>query len=212
MNRDLKNQTTDRYTQYWVDRNLELINPDHFKQPKPIWLEIGAGSGWFIVELARLYPESFLIAIERSRMRGKTLVHKTKQAGLENLVGFRGNAIPTLIHNVPSESIERLYFLYPCPWPKNSQRKNRWYLHPVMPHFFRVLKPGGLMIWASDQSFFIDEAKWVCEERYEMKTLSHGLLKPNGYNDLDKFPKGRSKFEASFMEQGQPCFELICKK
>ena len=212
---DLKSRTGARFEQYdkyWAERQLECIPRELFQQPVPIWFEIGAGSGWFFVELARLNPDRFLIAIERSKMRGKRLVRKAKRSGLQNLAGFRGNAIPALIDGVPSESVDRIYLLYPCPWPKTSQRKNRWYLHPIMPHLSRILKKGGLIIWASDQRFYIEEAHFVCTKFYGLSPLVVGQVEPNAYNDLGNFPGGRTKFERSFLSQGQPCYELIVQK
>ena len=147
-----------------------------------------------------------------SRMRGKRLVKKAARSGLPNLAGFRGNAIPTLIHGIPSESVERVYLLYPCPWVRNSQRKNRWYVHPIMPHLVRILKKGGLLIWASDQKFYIDEAAFVSENIYKMKPLVCGPISLNPYNDLQDFPSGRTKFEQTFLRQGMPCYEAIVTK
>lgn len=177
-----------------------------------VWLEVGAGSGWFFTELAKRHPEAFLVAIERAKDRGKRLVRKTERSGLANVAGLRGNAIPTLINGVPTGSLERVYLLYPCPWPKMSQRRNRWYLHPVMPHLVRILKPGGLQIWASDQKFYIDEARYVLETVYGLRVLVHGPIAPNPYNGLEYFPDGRTKFERTFLSQGQPCYELIVSR
>lgn len=202
----------ERYEAFWKEQHKDLIPQELFRQNKDVWLEVGAGSGWFFVEMARLHPEKFLIAIERSRLRGQRLVRKAQKSMLPNLAPFRGNAIPTVIHGVPGESVNRLYLLYPCPWPKNAQRRNRWYLHPIMPHFLRILKPGAQIVWASDQKFYIDEAKFVCEQKYGMKVLAYGELAPNPYNDLALFPGGRTKFENMFLNANQSCYELIVEK
>jgi len=209
---DMRLPKDPRYYDYWKGRNHTLIPPEVFSGGNPVSLEIGAGTGWYLLKMAKLKPLSHFIAIERCRMRGNRLVHRAERAALPNVWAYRGNAIPALIHGVPSESVDRLYILYPCPFPKSSQRKNRWYLHPLMPHLKRILKPGGLLIWASDQKFYIDEARYVCESHFEMNPLVHGEISPNPYNDLELFPGGRTKFEASFLGSGQPCYELIVKK
>jgi tRNA G46 methylase TrmB len=201
------------YDEYWHKKDYRLLPPSLFEdQSRDIWLEIGAGTGWFFTELAEHNPEKFLVAIERCRMRGKRLVRKTTRSGLQNLMGVRGNAIPALICGIPTGRLERIYILYPCPWLKTRDRKHRWYLHPIMPHLVRLLKPGGRLIWASDQKFYIDEAAFVCREKYGLHTLSYGEIRANPYNDLDKFPCGRSKFEHTFLANGQPCYEVIVTK
>ncbi len=209
---DIRQNRWDAFAKYWNDREYPLFPADLFRRTEPIWLEVGAGSGWFFVELARHYPDRFLVALERSRLRGQRLVRKTSRSGLPNVAGFRGNAIPALIQAIPDASLERVYLLYPCPWPKTSHRRNRWYLHPVMPHLLRVLRPGGLLIWASDQRFYIDEAHWVCENHFGMRTLAHGPIAPNPYNDLALLPGGRTKFEQTFLKNGLPCYELVAAK
>lgn len=200
----------ERYEAYWRER---VALPAQLWEKERIWLEIGAGSGWFITELARRNPDAHCIAIERCRLRGQRLVRKTTRSGLANLSGFRGNAIPTLLHGIPEGRLDRVYILYPCPWPKNAHRKNRWYLHPVMPHLVAALKPGGRLVWASDQRFYIDEARFVCESVYGLKVDVHGELTVNKFNELEHFPDGgRTKFERTFRAQGLPCHELVVTK
>lgn len=201
-----------QYERYYENRKPDFIPRSIFENHSKIFLEIGAGSGCFVMEMARLHADTYHIAVERDKERGKTLVRRTERSGLPNLSGYRGNAIPALIHGVPSESLDRIYILYPCPWPKTAHRKHRWFLHPVMPHLIRVLKPGGLLIWTSDQEFYIQEAAYVCANAYKMETLSNGKIQPNPWNELARFPEGRTKFERTFWQSGMPSFEYIGKK
>ncbi|MBI1859371.1 MAG: hypothetical protein HYR96_00440 [Deltaproteobacteria bacterium] len=211
MNYDLARLRPEQLESYWDEKKPNHFPTGTFEHPG-IWFELGAGTGWFFTSLAAQHPDKRLIAIERSRMRGRRLVQRCKRTGLANILGFRGNAIGALVNEVPTESLERLYILYPCPWLRNSQRKNRWYLHPLMKHFHRVLKPEGLMIWASDREFYINEAEYVCRTQYNLKGLAWGQITPNPYNHLDQFPQGRTKFEFTFLQSGQPCYELIVTK
>ncbi len=209
MEYDLRDRGRKRYDAYWEGNHRPVFPPALFDSDVPVWLEIGAGSGWFFVSLAELHPSHRLLAVERCRMRAKRLVRRAKRSGLPNLFAFRGNAIPAVIHQIPERRLDRIYILYPCPWVRMSQRKNRWYLHPMMPHLVRCLRPGGHLIWASDQRFYIEEAKYVSERHYGLTTRACGELKPNPYNSLDLFPQGRTKFEHSFLSSGVPCYELV---
>ena len=81
-------------------------------------------------------------------------------------------------------------------------------MHPIMPHLVRTLESKGTLVWASDQKFYIDEARYVCENHYQLKVLAHGKI-----TTLEEpFPKGRTKFEKTFLEKGQSCYELIVQK
>lgn len=200
-----------RFESSLLKARFDLLPPKLFEHPN-IHLEIGAGTGWMIFALAKRNPENFYIAVERDRMRGNRLVSRSERAAIPNLAAFRGNVVPALIHGVPDQKLDRIYIMYPCPFLKSSQRKHRWYLHPAMNHFVRALKPGGLIVWASDQRFYIDEAAVACREMYGLEILSHGELVPNEWNHLLEFPAGRTKFENAFLSSGQACHELIVRK
>lgn len=200
-----------RYEHYWAEKTTQQLPSTLFDHAR-IWLEIGAGSGDFFVTLAGKYPEISFVPIERCRERCRTLLKRSERAGYANLLPVRGNAIPLLLKSIPTASIERLFILYPCPYPKNSQKKHRWYLHPAMPHLVRVLKPGGVLVWTSDQKFYIDEAHKISSQVFALKTLYWGSLAPNPYNGLEHFPNGRTKFEQTFLAQGFPAYELVVSK
>ncbi len=201
-----------KYEAYWGQRRGVGITPEHLSRFPKVWLEVGAGSGDFFIEMARRHPDTLLIAVERDRMRGKALVKRGKRAALANLLPLRGNVIPSLSAEIGPESLDRIYILYPCPWPKNSQRKNRWYNHPVMAHMVRALRPGGRIIWASDQKFYIDEARFACQTYHGLEILDHGPVVPHPDNGMEHFSRGRSKFETTFLAAGQPCYQLISAK
>lgn len=207
-----KSSPFSKYETFYTGMRHCEIPIDQFPDYKQIWLEIGSGSGTFFLELAKRNPQNLLMAIERDRMRAKSLLKRTEKRDLDNLVSFRGNIIPTVINGIPWESLDRIYILYPCPWPKRRHTKHRWYFHPVMPHLVKTLKKGGRIVWASDSGHYIDEARCVCEQYYSLKSLAHGRLTPNPYNDLEIMPEGRTKFETAFLKSGKNCYELIVEK
>lgn len=202
-------ETQERFFEHWKER--PKLPPEIFRSPR-IWLDGGAGSGTFFAELSAQKPEVSFVAIERCRQRGRRLERIAQRVARPNFVGKRGNLIPTMAHAVPAGSLERLYLLYPCPWPKTGQRNNRWYLHPVMPSFVASLRPGGVMVIASDQRFYVDEAAFVLANRYGFRIESHGVLAPNAWNELAAFPEGRTKFERTFLANGQPCYEVVATR
>ncbi|NBV51034.1 hypothetical protein EBR78_07435 [bacterium] len=208
---DLKHhQRHQKYADFFEERKAPQI-PESFLKPQSLWLEIGAGTGQFFEALARLHPEKNLVAIERDRMRGKRLARRSEEAGLKNFIGIRGNAIAAAMTGLRPNSLERIYILYPCPWPKNSQRKHRWHFHPTMPKLVEALEPGGLLILASDQKFYVDESHYVWTQRYGLEVIKYGEISPHPLNALELFPEGRTKFERSFLASGQPCYELIVR-
>jgi tRNA G46 methylase TrmB len=204
-------ESIERFESSFEKGDGDLIPLEYFLRPH-VALEVGGGTGWMFSSLAKQDSKTTYVSVERDRMRGNRLVRRMQRLGLPNFVGVRGNIVPNIIHRIPTECLDRIYFMYPCPFPKNSQSKNRWYLHPTMRHYVRTLKKDGLMIWTSDQKFYIDEARAVCEKIFHLEVLSHGHLQPNQWNHLDGFSAGRTKFEQHFFSTGHPCYELIVKK
>jgi tRNA G46 methylase TrmB len=209
---DLKKRPSQKpFETFFQKRQFSQIPPSFFK-PQSLWLEIGAGTGHFFESMAKLHPDKNLVAIERDRMRGKRLVRRTLESGLSNFCGIRGNAISAFFSQIPPQSLERIYNLYPCPWPKSSQRKHRWHFHPVMPKIVSALEDNGYLIIASDQKFYIEESHYVLPKEFGLKVVHCGDVSPHPVNGLGFFPEGRTKFEKTFLSQGLKCYEVIFQK
>jgi tRNA (guanine-N7-)-methyltransferase len=95
---------------------------------------------------------------------------------------------------LPSACLERIYLLYPDPWPKERQKRRRFVSAENLARFCRLLRPGGRFYFASDipdyvawtlahvaghGTFMLERhsatpfADWVCT-RYEAKALREG--------------------------------------
>ena len=76
-----------------------------------------------------------------------------------NLRLWTGDA-RVLIRLLPDASLDRLFLLFPDPWPKARHAKRR-FVHPaLLPDLARVLKPGGEWRLASDDPTY---QAWVGE-------------------------------------------------
>jgi tRNA (guanine-N7-)-methyltransferase len=113
------------------------------------WLEIGFGGGEHVAHQAGLNPDVSLLAAEPF-LNGvaKLLAHIDKRQ-LGNVRVHHGDARP-LLENLPAGSFERIYLLYPDPWPKERQKKRRFVNPENLSHFARVLAPHGVLLFASD--------------------------------------------------------------
>ena len=60
-----------------------------------------------------------------------------------------GDARP-LLEALPAACFERIYLLYPDPWPKSRHNKRRFVSPETIGHFHRLLQPDGLFLFASD--------------------------------------------------------------
>jgi tRNA (guanine-N7-)-methyltransferase len=125
-----------------------------------LWLEVGFGSGEHAVAQARAYLDSALIACEVFENGICALLSRLVPAGAEatapvpdNLRLWPGDA-RTLLRLLPPACLDRLFLLFPDPWPKARHAKRR-FVHPVLlPELARVMKPGAEWRIATDDPVY----------------------------------------------------------
>ena len=121
------------------------------------WLEIGFGGGEHACAVAEAHPEAGLVACEVFEnaicsMLSRLVPDEGSEADgplPDNLGLYTQDARP-LLRAVPDATLDRLFLMFPDPWPKSRHAKRR-FVHPVMvAEVARALRPGGVWRVASD--------------------------------------------------------------
>ena len=122
----------------------------------PLWLEVGFGGGEHALAQVRAHPEATLIACEVFENGICSLLSALVPEGDEALAPLPPNLrvwtddARVLLRTLPDACLDRLFLLFPDPWPKARHAKRR-FVHPAMlPLLARVLKPGATWRVASD--------------------------------------------------------------
>lgn len=123
--------------------------------PSPRILEIGFGGGEHLAHQAALNPTINYIGAEPFLNGVAKLLAEIAERKLTNLRIHYGDARP-LLEALPAESFDRIYLLYPDPWPKLKQKKRRFVNATNLAHFARVLKLQGQFWFASDIADYVD--------------------------------------------------------
>jgi len=102
----------------------------------PVILDSGCGTGESTRLIAREFPSSLVIGIDKS-------LHRLRKSGLNVDNGFihTDNYILARMNIVDfwrlaadaSWQLQKHFILFPNPWPKPAHLKRRWHAHPVFP-------------------------------------------------------------------------------
>lgn len=124
---------------------------------KPLWLEIGFGAAEHLLYQAKHNPDVHIIGAEPFLNGVAKAVAGANDNGLENLSLYRGD-VRDLIERLPDHSLDRIFILFPDPWPKPRHHKRRLIRSAFIKELHRVLKPGGQLRFGSDIINYVDWA------------------------------------------------------
>jgi tRNA (guanine-N7-)-methyltransferase len=135
-------------------------------RPSEVWLEVGFGSGEHTLAQIAAHPHAGLIACEVFDNGICSLLSRLVPEGGETTAPLPGNLrlwtgdARTLLRLLPDRSLDRLFLLFPDPWPKARHAKRR-FVHPAMvPLLACVLKRDAEWRVASDDPTY---QAWVAE-------------------------------------------------
>ncbi|MGO4524490.1 tRNA (guanosine(46)-N(7))-methyltransferase TrmB [Microvirga sp. 2MCAF35] len=126
-------------------------------QARETWLEIGFGGGEHLAAQARVHRDVNFIGCEPFVNGMAKLLAVIEQERLDN-VRVWDDDVTDLLPTLPDGSFDRVYILYPDPWPKRRQRKRRLVSDETLEGLARVMKPGAELRFASDIDDYIG---WV---------------------------------------------------
>lgn len=173
---------------------------EQFNRRASIDVEIGFGMGEVLMQAAQRSPERNFIGIEQRWERVyKTLCAITRkqssdQDTLKNIRILKIDAHVVFERLVAQKTIDFIYCLFPCPWPKKGHIKHRLFSNGFLRLLNSRLKKGGQIKIVTD---FYPYREWILEQagrtgfQIETKTVSAQ------YN---------TKFEKKWKEEGQEKF------
>lgn len=170
--------------------------------PQPLDLEIGAGQGLHAIQYCTAHPDRFLLAIERTSEKFARLQSRhVSHPNVRGLIPLHADAISVVTHIFPPDSLERVFMLYPNPYPKPKQANLRFHNSPFMGELKRKMKSGAQLRMATNLEWYADEACKRMTEDWGFQLHSRQELEPD-------FP-ARTHFEKKYLNRGETCFDLI---
>ena len=164
-----------------VTDNLEreFLNLRKYTNNKPLWLEIGFGSGEHLLNQAQLNPDVVFFGCEPYINGVASLLAKIKEKRINNIFIYPGD-VRNLFDVLPSNSIDRVFLLYPDPWPKKRHNRRRFVNPEYLIPLCRVMKIAAQFRIATD-------VKEYCSHAFQEVLKLDFILKEQNKNDFS-FP------------------------
>ena len=127
----------------------QILNLTKYIKSKPLWLEIGFGSGEHLINQAQLNPSIVFFGCEPYINGVASLLAKIKEKRVNNIFIYPGD-VRNLFDVLPSNSIDRVFLLYPDPWPKKRHNRRRFVNPEYLIPLCRVMKVAAQFRIATD--------------------------------------------------------------
>jgi len=186
----------------------EKLAPDQFAPDiHSLWLEIGFGGGEHLAAQAAKNPNVGIVGCEPFIDGVAKLLAQVDQAKLKN-VRIHGDDARQIFPCFQDGAVDRVFVLFPDPWPKSRHHKRRFIQTEVLDSFARMLKDGGELRVASDHMGYV---RW---------TLAHVMAHPD-FEWLADRPSDwrtppqdwiRTRYEEKALAKGDACVYLCFRR
>ena len=189
---------------------MELLKEKYNFSPKTekkIWLEVGFGNGYHLVELAKRNYDKLIVGSEVYENGVATACFSLFQNGIQNARVFHGD-VRTLFNSFNFEAIDRLYILFPDPWTKKRHKSRRLLSSTNVGFFSKILKSKGYICIATDVEDYYLEIEDIFSKLYQFKKIH---VSPKEKN-LNFFLGVKTKYEQKAINNGLSPSYLVYKK
>ncbi len=130
--------------------------------PERLFLEIGFGGGEHLAWQAAHHPEAGFIGAEYFITGVATLLghlqEARQQSGATAPLRLYIGDVRDLLERLPDAVFDRIFILFPDPWPKRRHHKRRLIQWETLDLLARVLKDGGELRFATDDPGYLSWA------------------------------------------------------
>lgn len=201
-----------KWTEPYLNENAEkiLLSPVfsfEIDQAKTNVLEIGSGKGGFILGMGNRYPDYAFYGIERNAdviaMALKKVISEEQNRNIFLMRADFGEAKQSIEPN----SFDYIFISHPDPWPKKRHSKRRLLSLTFLADYFRILKPGGLLFFKTDNAdLFVDSIESI--QAFGNFTL---VSRDEDYQNKEEFDV-LTEYEEKFRSLGTKIKRLVLKK
>ncbi|MFI5401141.1 MAG: tRNA (guanine(46)-N(7))-methyltransferase TrmB [SAR324 cluster bacterium] len=183
-------------------------------------VDLGCGSGNFLVQLAAAHSDRHYVGFELRYKRLVKSARKLERQGCANAWLLREAAERFGDYFAPA-SVDRVYVNFPDPWPRRSQWKKRLIGKAFLEELQRVLKPDGELRLKTDHSGYFLHALQLILDRpgWRLSQFANDLHRgiprvQQCHGDTPRLiPQNvETEFEQLFLSKRQPVHFMAVQK
>ena len=130
-----------------------------FNRHAPRVLDIGFGDGEALLTSAATFPDIDYLGAEVHEPGIGHLLVLLERSRLGNVRIVDRDAVDVIELMLPDASFDAVNLFFPDPWPKKRHHKRRIVQPPFLASVARILKPGGLLHFATDWADYVVNAR-----------------------------------------------------
>lgn len=169
-----------------------------FSNIAPVEVDLGSGSGKFLLQAAQRFPDRHFLGVERLLGRVRKTQRNAVRLGLTNLRLLRLEIDYTVRYLIPPNSVSKFHLSFPDPWPKRRHQARRLVDRGFFAAIATALVPGGEFWIKTDHSDYFEHISQVARR-------SASLFTSLEWSD-EGYPV--SDFEEEFLSRGLPIYRL----
>ncbi len=120
-----------------------------------VWLEIGFGGGEHMAAQAARRRDVLVLGAEPFQNGVASTLRHIEEADLKN-VRLHDGDVRDMLARMPDACLDRVFILFPDPWPKARHNKRRLVNEDLLAELARQMKPGAPLRFATDWADYAD--------------------------------------------------------
>ncbi|WP_105300650.1 tRNA (guanosine(46)-N7)-methyltransferase TrmB [Anaerococcus marasmi] len=173
-----------------------------FGNDNPIHLEIGAGKGDFVTQMANLHKDINYIALEMNTNAFVVASRKMLDEDMKNVRGIIGNA-ENLEEFFEKGEIDKIYLNFSTPWPKKRHHKRRLSHKRFLDRYKKIISDGADLELKTDNEDFFDGSLEYFED--------FGMAIEKVDRNLDINKSVVTEYEKKFRQRSMPIYFVAAK-
>lgn len=173
-----------------------------FGNNNPIHLEIGAGKGDFITQMANSNKDINYIALEMNTNAFVVASRKMLDEEMKNVRAIIGNA-ENLEDFFEKGEVDKIYLNFSTPWPKKRHHKRRLSHKRFLDRYKQIISDGAeLELKTDNEDFFDASCAYFVDFGMEIEKVDR---------DLDINESVVTEYEAKFRNRDMPIYFVAAK-